>query len=97
MSAIHFDEATHRFSAVDASARAGSGRANQRYALPFPGYLRSCGEAAGLRRVKCHLARRRPTDVEAYYDVKDAVCDIVIAAAEAWAREVRWEPRPSDA
>jgi hypothetical protein len=36
-------------------------------------------------------------DVEAYYDVKDAMFDIVMAGAEAWAARTGWAPGPSDA
>lgn len=74
------------------------GRANQRYPILFRDYLRSCAEAtAAYAEVKRQLARHFPLDIEAYYDLKDPVCDIIIAAAEAWAREVRWNPGPSDA
>jgi GrpB-like predicted nucleotidyltransferase (UPF0157 family) len=74
------------------------GRANQRYPLLFRDYLRSCAEAtAAYAEVKRQLARRFADDIEAYYDLKDPVCDIIIAAAESWAREVGWNPGGSDA
>lgn len=62
------------------------GRANQRYALLFRDFLRAdAPAAAAYERVKVALARLHPDDVEAYYDVKDPVCDLVIQAAERWA------------
>ncbi len=74
-----------------------AGRANQRYALLFRDYLRADPHAAGAyRRVKEALARLHPDDEEAYYDVKDPVCDIIIAAAERWAVETGYAPGPSD-
>ena len=73
-------------------------RANQRYPILFRDYLRSCAEAtAAYAEVKRQLARRFALDIESYYDLKDPVCDIIVAAAESWAREVRWNPGPSDA
>ena len=65
-----------------------AGRANQRYALLFRDYLRVAPLAAGAyAQVKLALARLHPTDQDAYYDVKDPVCDIIMAAAELWAAE----------
>jgi hypothetical protein len=42
------------------------------------------------------LARLHPTDIDAYYDVKDPVCDIIMGGAAAWAIQVGWEPGSSD-
>jgi hypothetical protein len=42
------------------------------------------------------LARLHPTDIDAYYDVKDPVCDIIIDAAERWAAETGYKPASSD-
>lgn len=68
-----------------------SGRPNQRYALLFCDYLRqSSAAAAAYAQVKLALARLHPDDVDAYYDVKDPVCDLIMAAAERWADEVGW-------
>jgi hypothetical protein len=36
------------------------------------------------------LARLHPDDPEAYYDVKDPVCDVIMAAAERWASATSW-------
>jgi GrpB-like predicted nucleotidyltransferase (UPF0157 family) len=70
-----------------------TGRSNHRYALLFRDYLRSSDTAAAAyARVKLALARLHPYDVDAYYDVKDPVCDLVMDAAERWATEVAWSP-----
>jgi GrpB-like predicted nucleotidyltransferase (UPF0157 family) len=74
-----------------------AGRANQRYALLFRDYLRVDPQARGAyQRIKEALARLHPDDVEAYYDVKDPVCDIVMAAAERWATTTSYMPGSSD-
>lgn len=74
-----------------------AGRANQRYALLFRDYLRADVAAAGAYgQIKEALARLHPDDVEAYYDVKDPVCDIVMAAAERWAGATGYVPGPWD-
>ena len=73
------------------------GRSNQRYALLFRDYLRAHPmAAAAYGQAKTALARYHADDVEAYYAVKDPVCDIIIAGAESWAAATRWEPGPSD-
>lgn len=73
------------------------GRPNQRYALLFRDYLRAHpATAAAYGRVKRALAARHPDDKDAYYAVKDPVCDIIIGGAEAWAAATGWKPRPSD-
>lgn len=70
-----------------------AGRANQRYALLFRDYLRTHPVAlAGYAEVKRQLARHHADDQDAYYDVKDPVCDIVMAGAEDWATAVGWSP-----
>ena len=74
-----------------------SGRANQRYALLFRDYLRVHPMAAtAYAQVKLALARYRANDIEAYYDIKDPVCDIIMTGAESWAAATQWEPGPSD-
>jgi GrpB-like predicted nucleotidyltransferase (UPF0157 family) len=73
------------------------GRANQRYALLFRDYLRAHPASAAAyaelkRRLAQHLA-----DLSFYPDVKDPACDLIAVAAEDWAKQVGWQPGPSDA
>jgi GrpB-like predicted nucleotidyltransferase (UPF0157 family) len=70
-----------------------AGRANQRYPLLFRDYLRANpAAAAAYAEIKRQLARLHPQDVDAYYDVKDPVCDLILQAAELWATRVKWTP-----
>ncbi len=74
------------------------GRPNQRYPLLFRDYLRADAvEAASYGAVKRALAAVAPDDWNAYYEVKDPVCDLILAGAEQWAARVGWSPPPSDA
>jgi GrpB-like predicted nucleotidyltransferase (UPF0157 family) len=74
-----------------------TGRANQRYSLLFRDYLRTHTMIAqAYRQVKSALAMHHPDNLDAYYDVKDPVCDIIIGGAEEWARASNWEPGQSD-
>jgi GrpB-like predicted nucleotidyltransferase (UPF0157 family) len=74
-----------------------SSRANQRYALLFRDYLRIDPQTRGAyQQIKEALARLHPDDIDAYLDVKDPVCDIVMAAAEHWAVATGYVPGPSD-
>lgn len=74
-----------------------AGRANQRYALLFRDYLRADpGASAAYGQIKTALARLHPNDLDAYYDVKDPVCDLIIAAAELWATATGYTSGPSD-
>ncbi len=74
-----------------------AGRLNQRYPLLFRDYLRAHSPVAqAYAQVKLALARYHPDDMDAYYDVKDPVCDIIMGAAEDWAAAARWQPGPSD-
>ena len=52
--------------------------------------------AAAYGQAKTALAHYHADDIEAYYEVKDPVCDIIIAGAESWAAATGWEPGPSD-
>jgi GrpB-like predicted nucleotidyltransferase (UPF0157 family) len=73
------------------------GRANQRYPLLFRDYLRSHSMVAqAYQQVKSALALVHPDNIDAYYAVKDPVCDIIIGGAEEWAAAAGWEPAPSD-
>jgi len=74
------------------------GAANQRYALLFRDYLRTNTPAMlAYERIKKELARLHPNDVDAYYDIKDPVCDLIMNSAGAWAAATQWRPGPSDA
>lgn len=69
--------------------RAGSG--NQRYALLFRDYLRARPLAtAAYAQTKVALSQHGPTDWDLYYDVKDPICDIIMAGAEDWAATTAW-------
>lgn len=75
-----------------------AGRFNQRYALLFRDWLRATPMAAdAYAEIKRQLARRFPTDLDAYYDIKDPVCDALMAGALGWADATGWAPGPSDA
>ena len=59
-----------------------AGRPNQRYALLFRDYLRVDPDVTrAYARIKEGLARLHPEDFDGYYEVKDPVCDIILAAA----------------
>jgi GrpB-like predicted nucleotidyltransferase (UPF0157 family) len=59
-----------------------AGRPNQRYALLFRDYLRAHPNTAhSLELIKRELAARHGGDVEAYYAIKDPVCDLIWEAA----------------
>ncbi len=74
-----------------------AGRANQRFALLCRDYLRADPQACGgYERAKVALARLHPDDVEAYYDVKDPIFDIILAGAEHWATATGYTPGSSD-
>ena len=67
------------------------GRANWRYALLFRDFLRTHPAAAGsYAAVKHVLAQYHPADPDIYSLIKDPVCDVIMAAAEEWARQTGW-------
>jgi GrpB-like predicted nucleotidyltransferase (UPF0157 family) len=73
------------------------GRPNQRYPLLFRDYLRTHLVASvAYAQIKTCLSQRHPDDRDFYYDIKDPICDIVIDAAEDWARTTSWQMGPSD-
>ena len=74
------------------------GRANQRYAILFRDYLRAFPAIAqAYGQVKEAIVKYHPEpDMEAYYDIKDPVCDIIHAGAEQWAHATNWRVAPSD-
>lgn len=76
----------------------GRDRFNQRYPLLFRDYLRAIPLARdAYAEIKLQLARRFGNDADAYYDVKDPVCDALIAGAHVWAEHSGWCEPASDA
>jgi GrpB-like predicted nucleotidyltransferase (UPF0157 family) len=74
------------------------GRFNQRYALLCRDYLRSHPMARdAYGQIKRQLARYFPENVDAYYDIKDPVFDVIMSGANDWAEFTAWQPAPSDA
>ncbi len=70
------------------------GKPNQRYALLFRDYLRAHPAASeSYAHVKMSLAAR--VERSDYIDIKDFVCDLIMQAAEMWARAGAWNgPAP---
>lgn len=74
-----------------------AGRANQRYPLLFRDYLRAHPATAdAYAQVKRALAKYHADDVDAYYDIKDPACDLIMGGAERWAAATHWQLGPSD-
>ncbi len=74
------------------------GLPNHRYALLFRDYLRASLPAReNYALLKRELARLHPDDVDAYYAVKDPVCDLILDAAERWAAQTGWRLPKTDA
>jgi GrpB-like predicted nucleotidyltransferase (UPF0157 family) len=74
------------------------GRFNWRYALLCRDYLRAHDDARdAYAEIKRQLARYFPVDLEAYYDIKDPVFDLLMAGANDWASSTHWQPGHSDA
>ncbi len=68
------------------------GRFNQRYSLLCRDYLRSHPlAAAAYGQIKLGLVTHFSRDVDAYYDIKDPVFDLMMVAAEEWALATRWQ------
>ncbi len=73
------------------------GAFNQRYPLLFRDYLRAHPVARdSYGEIKRQLARYFPENADAYYDVKDPVCDLILLNALEWANATQWEPGSSD-
>lgn len=73
------------------------GTFNQRYPILFRDYLRlhpMARDAYG--EIKMQLAKYFPDNPDAYYDIKDPVCDALMAGAFEWAKTNQWNPGPSD-
>lgn len=73
------------------------GRFNQRYALLCRDFLRANQRAAAAYElVKRELAHRFADDTMSYYAIKDPVFDIIMAGAELWASNTRWQEPEAD-
>jgi GrpB-like predicted nucleotidyltransferase (UPF0157 family) len=69
-----------------------AGNPNQRYPLLFRDYLRAHPNSARtVELIKRQLARYHADDIEAYYDIKDPVYDLIWDAAQDWARHTGWQ------
>ena len=69
-----------------------AGNPNQRYPLLFRDYLRAHPNSArSIEHIKRAIARYHADDVEAYYDIKDPVYDLIWDAALDWARTTQKE------
>ncbi|HEY2706447.1 MAG TPA: GrpB family protein [Caulobacteraceae bacterium] len=74
------------------------GLPNERYPVLFRDYLRANAGAMGsYALIKRELAKRHADDVDAYYDIKDPVMDLIMDAAERWAQQIGWILPGSDA
>ena len=70
-----------------------NGNPNQRYALLFRDYLRTHPNSARtIELIKRELVKRHADDLEAYYDIKDPVYDLIWEAALDWSRQTNWQP-----
>ena len=70
-----------------------AGNPNQQYPLLFRDYLRAHPNSARtIEHIKRQIAKYHAHDVEAYYDIKDPVYDLVWDAAQDWARSTGWQP-----
>lgn len=76
------------------------GKANQLYAVLFRDYLRAHPAAAlAYAETKRRLQHyhNKQNDDSLYFEIKDPVCDLVMAPAEDWAARVGWIMGDSDA
>ena len=63
------------------------GNPNQRYPLLFRDYLRSHPNSAkSIELIKRQLVKHHAEDIDAYYDIKDPVYDLIWNAALEWSR-----------
>jgi len=70
-----------------------AGSANERYALLFRDYLRSDESARDAwAAFKVGLAKR-VVSLETYGQIKDHATDVLMLAAENWAKDSEWKPR----
>ncbi len=71
---------------------------NQRYPILFRDFLRSNPNASrAYGEIKLQLAKYFPENVDAYYDIKDPVCDAIMSGAFEWAKNCNWSPGATEA
>ena len=69
------------------------GNPNQHYPLLFRDYLRAHPHSAdSVEIIKRAIAKYHADDIEAYYDIKDPVYDLIWESAQEWARYTNWKP-----
>ena len=69
-----------------------AGNPNQRYPLLFRDYLRGHPNSARtVELIKRQLVKYHGDDIDAYYDIKDPVYDLIWDAAQEWARHTGWQ------
>lgn len=69
------------------------GNPNQKYPLLFRDYLRAHPSSVrSMEAVKREIAKRHANELDAYYDIKDPVYDLIWDAALDWARYTNWKP-----
>jgi GrpB-like predicted nucleotidyltransferase (UPF0157 family) len=70
------------------------GNPNQIYPLLFRDYLRAHPNSAkSIELIKHEIAKRHANDLEAYYDIKDPVYDLIWDAALEWSRHTGWRSK----
>jgi GrpB-like predicted nucleotidyltransferase (UPF0157 family) len=68
------------------------GSPNQIYPVLFRDYLRAHPNSAkSIELIKREIAKRHANDVDAYYDIKDPVYDLIWDAALEWSRSTGWK------
>ena len=69
------------------------GNSNQRYPLLFRDYLRAHPNSArSIELIKHEIVKRHAEDLDAYYDIKDPVYDLIWDAALDWSSHIGWHP-----
>jgi GrpB-like predicted nucleotidyltransferase (UPF0157 family) len=70
------------------------GNPNQQYPLLFRDYLRAHPNSAqSIELIKREIVKRHADDLDAYYDIKDPVYDLIWDSALEWSRYTDWEPQ----
>ena len=70
------------------------GNPNQIYPLLFRDYLRAHPNSTkSIELIKREIAKRHAHDLDAYYDIKDPVYDLIWEAALEWSRYTGWKPK----